>query len=111
MENTPNNSNQQLEHYKQMYLEEKKKNDILNKDNEKLKKELNDIKNENQMLQNQIANNQPRRLTFTEALNLHLANSMMGNTNNNPNIDLSQILRDEMREKNYATVLVANESD
>jgi hypothetical protein len=92
------NSNQQIEYYKQLYLQEKKKNDLLTQNNEKLKNELNSLQHDNQMLQNQIRTNNNHHLTFTEALNMHLANSILGNTNTDSNIDLGKTLSDEIKE-------------
>ena len=83
------------------FIKKKKKNDNLQKENEKIKNDLNSLKNHNQVLQNQINANSHQRLTFTEALNMHLANSILGNQNNNDadsNIDLGKIISEEVKE-------------
>ena len=101
MEYKQTNTTEQIEYYKQLYYQEKKKNDNLQKDNEKILNELNSVKNHNQILQNQINVNSHQRLSFTEALNMHLANSILGTQNNNganSNVDLGKIISEEVKE-------------
>ena len=99
MNNKQTNTNEQIEYYKQLYYQEKKKNDNLQKDKEKILNELNSMKNYNQMLQNQINANSHQKLSFTEALNIHLANSILGNNNGaNSDVDLGKIISEEVKE-------------
>ena len=84
-------NNQELEYYKKLYFQEKQ-------NNEKIKNELNSIKQNNQMLRNQLNSNNRHNPTFTEALNMHLANSILGNPNTDSNVDLGKIITDEMKE-------------
>ena len=92
MDITPNNIDKQLNYYKEMYLNEKKKNEILYKDNEKIMNEINIIEQNNQILRNQIENNSRPRLTFGEALESKLTNSILGNANNYESVPNSHIM-------------------
>lgn len=101
MECKQTDSNEQNLDYKQLYYQEKKNNENLQKNNEKIKNELNSYKYQNQVLLNQLNAYSKQRLTFTEALNMHLAKNILGNQNNNgadSNIDLGKIISEEVKE-------------
>ena len=101
MNSNQGGNNQEMEYYKQLYLQEKQRSEQLSQKNAKITNELNHLKQSNQNLQNQLNANNHHRVTFTEALNMHLANSILGNQNNNgedSNIDLGKIITDEIKE-------------
>ena len=100
MNSNQGGNNQEMEYYKQLYLQEKQRSEQLSQKNAKIINELNHLKQSNQNLQNQLNANNHHRVTFTEALNMHLANSILGNQNNNgedSNIDLGKIISTKKR--------------
>lgn len=96
-----NQKDQLIEHFKQLYLQEQQKNQLLIQNNEQIKSELNLIRQNNQILQKQINSNNKQNPTFTQALNMRLANNILGSSQNygqDSNIDLGKILSDEEKE-------------